>query len=248
MEWRDEGVILSVRAHGESAAILDVFTEAHGRHAGVVRGGTSRRMKPILQPGSQVAVEWSARLEAHLGSYRVEPIRSRAAAVMADRLALEGLNAVCAMVAAAFPERAPETGFYYLTCELLDAVGDPAWARDYAMWEREMLTVLGFGLDLSQCAATGVDTDLIYVSPKSGRAVSRDGGRDWAHRLLPLPAFFLNEDVSTPGPEDIAAALRLTGHFLLQQALPALGRDHLPDARERLIRVVERRIQDNAKV
>ena len=191
-------------------------------------------------------MEWSARLEAHLGAFRVEPIRSRAGLVMGDRLALEGLNAVAALVTAAFPERAPEPEFYALTTVLLDRAGGPDWARDYAFWEQELLQVLGFGLDLRCCAATGAETDLIYVSPKSGRAVSRAGGKDWADRLLPLPQFLLNDGAATLS--DVVAALRLSGHFLLHQAAPALGREGLPDARDRFLRVLDRKVRADAEI
>jgi DNA repair protein RecO (recombination protein O) len=173
IRWRDEGLLLAVRRHGEGAAILEVFTEAHGRHAGVAPGGGSRRQAPLLQPGAQLSVEWSARLEGHIGSWRAEPIRSRAAALMGDRAVLAAMGAVAALILAFLPEREPHPALYARTVALADALGDdPDWPALYALWELALLSELGFGLDLSCCAATGATQELIYVSPKSGRAVS----------------------------------------------------------------------------
>jgi len=167
MEWRDEGVILAVRPHGESAAIIEVFTAAHGRHAGVVRGGAGRKLAPVLQPGAQVDVTWRARLEDHLGAFAVEPIRARTA-VLGDRRALAGLTAVCALLQVALPERAPQPELYALTVAVLDALeaGRADWPGQYLQWELALLEDMGFGLDLSCCAVTGAVEGLAYVSPK----------------------------------------------------------------------------------
>ena len=240
MQWRDEGILVSVRSHGETSAIIEVLCAEHGRHAGVVRGGASRRMKAFLQPGADVSVTWSARLETHMGAFVVEPVRSRMAALLQDRMALEAVNCVCALVCWALPEREAMEGFYHETKALLDRIcRDEGWLADYVAWEMSLLNELGFGLDLSACAATGVNEDLAFVSPKSGRAVSREGAGPWADRLLDLPAFL------TPrgGPTDsqaITAGLRLTGFFLDSRAAIALGRDKLPAARARLVSLVER--------
>lgn len=238
MEWRDEGIVLSIRKHGETSVIAEVFTSQHGRHAGVVRGGVSRKLKPVLQPGSQVQVDWSARLETHLGTFRVEPIRSRAVQVMGNRRALEGLNSICALAGFCLGEREPSEGIYALTLDLVDRVGEGSdWLVDYARWEAVLLSDLGYGLDLDFCASTGQDTDLIYVSPNTGRAVSREAGAPWAERLLPLPSFLRDgEDVASL--EDIRAALRTTGHFLRSSVAPALGKDDLPPARERFLSTI----------
>jgi recombinational DNA repair protein (RecF pathway) len=156
IEWRDEGAVLAVRPHGENAAIVEVFTAAHGRHAGVVRGGTGRRMAPVLQPGTQVEVVWRARLADHLGAFTVEPLRSRAALVMSDRLALAGLNAVAALLAQVLPEREAHPGLYAQTVQVLDLLGqEEVWPLAYLRWEMALLEEMGFGLDLSVCAATG---------------------------------------------------------------------------------------------
>ena len=174
MEWQDHGIVLSVRPHGETSAIVDLFTPEHGRHLGVVRGGAGRRMTPHLQPGSEIAVTWRARLAEHMGAFRAEPLRSRAG-LMADRGALAALNAVTALLAFSLPEREPHPDLHRLTTLLLDRLAGPGWPEDYLRWELALLEEMGFGLDLSACAVTGSTQDLAYVSPRTGRAVSRAG-------------------------------------------------------------------------
>lgn len=239
MDWRDEGALLSVRRHGESAAIIEVFTAAHGRHAGVVRGGASRRVAPILIPGAQLDLTWRARLEDHIGSFTVEPLMSRAG-LLGDRLALAGLNAVCALLHAALPEREAHPGLYAATMALLDAMGaDPDWPRAYLRWEMRLLEDLGYGLDLSCCAVTGARDDLAYVSPKSGRAVARGAAGDWADRLLPLPPCLLGQGPATLA--EISEALGTTGYFLEHRLFPDLGHQPLPEARRRFGALLARR-------
>ena len=239
MEWRDEGALLSVRLHGESAAIIEVFTAEHGRHAGVVRGGASRRMAPILQPGAQLDITWKARLDEHLGAFTVEPLQSRAAGVLGDRLALAGLNAICALLAFALPERQPHPGLYIASLDLLDVLDvGPGWVLDYLRWELSLLEELGFGLDLGSCAVTGRQDELVYISPKSGRAVSAVGAGEWAARLLPLPACLQGQGSGTVA--EIVAGLQVTGHFLTTRLAPALGDRPLPEARRRLVEMLAR--------
>ena len=188
MEWRDQGILLSARRHGETSAIIEVFTPAQGRHAGIVRGGTSRKIAPSLQPGAQLDVAWRARLEDHIGAFTVEPLRSRAAVAMQDRLALAGLNAVTALLAFCLPEREPHPALYRRTEALLDMLGQgDVWPLAYLKWELRLLEEMGYALDLDACAVTGATEGLIYVSPKTGRAVSAKGAGEWADRLLPLP-------------------------------------------------------------
>ncbi len=238
MEWRDQGALLAMRLHGESAAIIEVFTLAHGRHAGVVRGGGSRRMAATLQPGTQVQVAWQARLDEHLGTFLVEPLASRAA-ILSDRLALAGLNAVCALLHLALPERDPHPVLWAKTMALLDAmtVGDD-WTQAYLRWELDLLEELGFGLDLNSCAVTGSREDLAYVSPRTGRAVSRGAAGEWAARLLPLPPSLLGQGPTTPG--ELAQGLALTGHFLGRGLQAVLFDKPLPEARGRLIEMLAR--------
>ena len=239
MEWRAEGILLGVRRHGEHAAILDLFTAEHGRHMGVVRGGASRRMAPLLQPGAQLDATWRARLDAHLGSYTVDLIHGRAAEAMGDRLALAGLNAVCALLSFALPERHAYPALHARSLVLLDGLGAERWAEAYLGWELALLEETGFGLDLTSCAATGVTQDLAYVSPRTGRAVSRAGAGDWADRLLPLPGVL--RGVPEDDPNAVVQGLRTTGHFLSEHLAPSLGNKPLPPARQRLVDLVAAR-------
>jgi len=237
IDWRDEGLVIAVRPHGETSAIVEVFTPAHGRHLGVVRGGTSRRMAPVLQPGSGVQLEWRARLQDHIGSFTVEPVQSRAH-LMADRLTLAGLMSVCALLRAALPEREPYPALYALTQSLLAEIGTAGWTSAYVRWELRLLEELGFGLDLSACAVTGTNEGLAYVSPKTGRAVSVAGAGAWADRLIPLP-----EGLTGALPlsvEAVSLGLRLTGHFLDRGLRPVLQDRPLPEARARLLDLLAR--------
>lgn len=239
MEWRDQGILLSSRRHGESSAIIELFTPAHGRHLGVVRGGSSRKTAPILQPGSQLDATWRARLEDHLGAYTVEPIRSRAAGLMSDRFALAGMNAVLALLSFTLPEREVHAPLYHRSLALLDMLDTPEhWALAYLHWELALLEELGFGLDLSGCAVTGATEGLAYVSPKSGRAVTEAGAGTWKDKLLPLPACLL--DVREATPIELSQGLEVTGHFLRTQVAPALGDRPIPPARARLLDLIAR--------
>jgi DNA repair protein RecO (recombination protein O) len=230
MEWRDTGILLATRKHGETSLILDVFTPGQGRHAGVLRGGTSRKMAPMLQPGAQLDLTWRARLEDHMGAFTAEPQRSRAAAAMGDRLSLAGLSAVLALVRFCLPERAAYPALYARTETLLDLLGQPElWPLAYLRWERALLAEMGFGLDLSACAVTGATEGLAFVSPRTGRAVTATGAGDWADRLLPLPPVLLGEGAAEDA--EILQALAVTGHFLEHAVAPDLGQDSLPPAR-----------------
>lgn len=233
MDWREEALVIAVRPHGESAAIVQVFTAGHGRHAGVVRGGSSRRMAPVLQPGAQVQVDWRARLDDHIGTFTVEPLRSRAA-LMGDRQGLAALSSICALLVASLPERDPHPALWPATIALLQAVEEaaPDWPARYLRWEMQMLDEMGFGLDLATCAVTGARDDLAFVSPRTGRAVSRAGAGDWAPRLLPLPPVLMGQG---PGdPAALAEGLALTGHFLTRAMAEGPGRGQMPEARRRL--------------
>ncbi len=234
MDWRDEGFVLGARRHGESAAIVEIFTREHGRHGGVVRGGGSRRWAPLLQPGARMSVEWSARLEAHLGHFRLDPIETPLGRVLGDRAALAALASMAALLAAALPERAAHPRLYAATGELIAGLGaGPGWRGGYAAWELALLAELGFGLDLERCAVTGAREDLVWVSPRTGRAVSRAAGADWADRLLPLPAFLVAGGVADRAA--LAEALALSGHFLATRLAPSLPREALPPARDRAV-------------
>ncbi len=245
MEWRDEGLLISFRPHGESSAIVEVFTLGHGRHAGVVRGGASRKMAATLQPGTQLAVVWRARLDDHLGAFTVEPLQSRAG-LMEDRLALMGLGSVCAMLRLALPERDAAPALWQATMALLAAVekgatgggAAPSWPLDYLRWEMLLLEESGFGLDLTRCAVTGTRDDLAFVSPRTGRAVSRAGAGEWAARLFPLPAAMLGQGPARP--VEVMQGLAITGHFLESGWQAVLNGRGLPEARTRLVAALAR--------
>jgi DNA repair protein RecO (recombination protein O) len=232
MEWSDTAILLSARPYGETGLIADLFTREHGRHTGLVRGSKARAQ---LQPGNGLSVTWRARLSEQLGSYVVELARARAGNLMESREGLTGLNAFCAVAMVALPEHQAHAPLYDVAEILLDAmVADDFahWGPLYVRWEAGLLDALGFGLDLSRCAATGATDDLIYVSPRTGRAVSASAGADYAARLFALPQF-LRGPGNVP---DIAATregLRLTGHFLLERVLEPHGRE-MPQARARL--------------
>ena len=239
IEWTDEAALLATRPFGETSVIIEVFSATHGRHAGVVRGGTSRKVAPVLQPGAQVSVTWKARLDSHLGSFTVEPIRSRAAVAMSDRLALAGLNAVCALLAMVLPEREAHPALYDRTISLLDLLGQSdIWPLAYLRWEQALLEEMGFAMDLSACAVIGVNEDLAYVSPKSGRAVSRDGAGEWADRLLPLPPVLAGKGNANTAA--IITALGTTGYFIEHRLIKSLGDKPMPEARARLLQAIER--------
>jgi DNA repair protein RecO (recombination protein O) len=239
MDWRDEGILLAVRRHGESSAIIETLTREHGRHSGLIKGGKGKTLSPVLQPGAQLSLEWRARLSEHLGLFRIEPVRSRAAAIMADRTALGGLNAIGALLVTLLPEREPNPVVYDQTLALADALaaGEWDWPARYALWEVALLAALGFGLDLSRCGATSVTENLVFVSPRTGRAVSQEAGGAWADKLLPLPAFLIGRGAPTIGA--VREALRMSGWFLEHWACPAFERDALPEARTRLARLFE---------
>lgn len=234
MEWREEGTVLRRSRHGENAVILDVMTAAHGRHAGVVPGGASAKRAALLQPGSRLMLHWRARLDDQIGSFAAEPVASRAG-LLADPLALAGLNAVCALLVFALPERDPHPRLAAATEGLLDAMqASPGWGADYLRWEMLLLEEMGFGLDLSRCAVTGAAEGLAYVSPRSGRAVTAAAAGDYAPRLLRLPALLGGREGG------LAEGLALTGHFLNARLAAELAGRPLPAARARLADMLAR--------
>lgn len=247
MDWREEGVLLTVRKHGETSAIIDVFTEGRGRHAGVVRGGTSRKIAPVLQPGAQLDLAWRARLEEHLGAFTVEPVRSRAD-LMGARDTLAALNAVTSLLAFVMPEREAHPVLYRRTLAVLDMIGEGEfWKLGYLRWELALLDDLGFGLDLGRCAVTDRSDNLVFVSPKSGRAVSRAGAGVWADRMLPLSPALVGEGEGSD--RDVLEGLQVTSHFLGQHFAPTLGDRPLPTARQRFVDLIARgvRPEDDAR-
>ncbi|MEZ5923669.1 MAG: DNA repair protein RecO [Hyphomicrobiaceae bacterium] len=237
MQWSDEAIVLSVRPHAETSAVVELFTRNHGRHLGLVQGGRSRRLRPVLQPGNTVEATWKARLSEHLGQLALEPVKSHAATALDRPLALSGLACLTAMLRL-LAERDPHPALYEVTLFVLTYLeDDEVWPPVYARWELALLDDLGFGLDLSRCTETGQTDDLIYVSPRSGRAVSAAAGEPYRDRLLRLPGFLRGTGSSVLGPGDLADALSLTGHFLSSRVAEPRGHG-LPDARERLLRAL----------
>jgi DNA repair protein RecO (recombination protein O) len=229
MEWTDAGLILGTRLHGETSVMLELMTAAHGRHLGMVRGGRSRKQAAVLQPGNTVEATWRARLDEHLGSYTVEPQLLRAATLMAGPASTFGLQHLAALLRL-LPERDPHPGLYAGAERVVGQLTEPLLAAALLVrFELGVLADLGFGLDLGACALTGVRADLAFVSPKTGRAASREAGAPWADRLLKLPAFLVDAQ-DAPTAADIAAGFALTGHFLAHRVYEPRG---LPPPRER---------------
>ncbi|HEX3937681.1 MAG TPA: DNA repair protein RecO [Xanthobacteraceae bacterium] len=233
MQWTDESIVLGVKRHGESSVILELMTRAHGRHLGLVRGGTGTRLRGVLQPGNGLDATWRARLDEHLGHYTVEPLILRTARYLASAHAVHGvihLAGLCRLLA----ERESHPAIFAALEAILDCLHDPqAAAPMIARFELNFLAELGFGLDLSSCAATGVTDDLVYVSPRSGRAVSRSGGEAYRDRLMRLPAF-LHMEGSPESVQDLADAFALTGFFLDRHAFAPRGLP-VPEARARFV-------------
>jgi DNA repair protein RecO (recombination protein O) len=212
MEWRDEGIILAVRNHGETSAIAEIFSAEHGRCMGMVRGGRSRHMRPVLQAGNLVSLVWRARLEEHLGNFTLEPVSLRAGFIIENALRLTGLGSLTAL-AQVLPEREPHPKLYEAMRIVLEAIDhDELWPALMVRWEMGLLDELGFGLDLSKCASTGQADELIYVSPKTGKAVSRDAGQPYHDRLFGLPDFLKGGFAATAG--QVCEGMKLTGYFL----------------------------------
>ncbi|MBT6093442.1 MAG: DNA repair protein RecO [Rhodospirillaceae bacterium] len=236
MEWRDDGIVLSARKHGESAAIVTLLTRDHGRHAGLVRGGAGRRARGLYQPGNHLRATWRGRLADHLGAYTCEMMEAVAAGLLADPLRLAALSSACAVAEAALPEREVHIPVYEGLQILLAALGDETqpWSTVYVKWEIGLLQELGFGLDFSQCAATGETENLTHVSPKTGRAVSAGAAAPYRDKLLPLPEFLLQAGGVGEG-DAILEGLKVTGYFLGRHVFSQRRDPKPPDARSRLI-------------
>jgi DNA repair protein RecO (recombination protein O) len=245
MEWRDEGIVLGTRRHGETSAILEVMTRRHGRHLGMVRGGMSRRLRPVLQAGNRLDLIWRARLDEHLGSFQVEPVELNAARLIDSAAAVYGLQMVAAHLRL-LPERDPHDVLFEILVSLMPLLDEPASAAEVLVrFELLVLDELGFGLDLSRCAATGRRDDLAYVSPKSGRAVSREAGNPWQDKMLALPPFLLRGSLLHADLAALDDAFRLTGYFLARHVYEPRGMVE-PEARAAFQAALRRALAVNA--
>jgi len=237
MEWSEPGIIIGTRKHGESSVIVEMFSAGHGRHMGLVRGGRGRRMRSVLQPGNRVLATWRARLADHLGHFLIEPDQLDAALYMADPLRLAALNTINELVRL-LPERDSHGHLYGAYVHILDYIrSDERWADEFVRWQLLLLQELGFGLDLTCCASTGEVDNLVYVSPKSGRAVGAGAGEPYKEKLLPLPQFLVHDQQTGPGWVDVKAGLQLAGYFLTRHVYEPRGIDP-PETAERMNRLL----------
>jgi len=236
MNWSDEAIVLSVRTHGENAAVAELLTREHGRHLGFVPGGRSRRLRPLLQTGNHIDVQWKGRLSEQLGHFALDMRRGFAAEAMAaaDPARLTALSSI-AMLSRLLPERDPHPALFEITLFVLGFLDDPSvWPALLVRWELALLNELGYALDLTQCAATGSNDQLIYVSPKTGRAVSASAGEPYKDRLLALPGFLAGRSHGGVSSTDLEAGFTLTGYFLEARVLAQRGAE-LPEVRARMV-------------
>jgi len=239
MQWTDDGIVLAARRHGETSAIINVLSREQGRFAGLVRGGGGKTKRPAIEPGNRVHATWRARLEEHLGTFECEVVEPVAARWLGDADRLAGMSAALAVAATALPEREPHPPVYDGLAIFLASLEGKDWSSVYVKWELGLLAELGFGLELGHCAATGETDNLIYVSPKSGQAVTRSAGEPYRDRMLPLPPF-LRESGRAGSASEVADGLRLTG-FFLERHVYAEPSGILPDARTRFFQRLRKR-------
>jgi DNA repair protein RecO (recombination protein O) len=239
-EWSDRAISLGLRRFGETGAILEVFAREQGRRRGLIYGGASRTKRAPMQSGNTLAVTWKARVEDSLGFFSLaETEFERASVHMANGEALAALSAITEILAAVLPEGEPKPALYDAAETLLDQLSnEDVWPALFVRWELGLLTMLGYGLDLSRCALSGSNDGLTHVSPKSGRAVRGSEAGDYLSRLLPLPAF-LSDSRAPATPQDIHNGFRLTGHFLGERLFADLNKP-VPEARFLMIDRLER--------
>ena len=247
MQWSDDGLVLSVRKYGENSVILHTLTRERGRCAGLVRGGTGKRLRGILQPGNEVGLNWRGRLSEQLGTFTVEAKNSYGTLLFDQPMGLSAGSAALALLDKVLPEKEPHPALFHASLLLIKTLAEDReiWGPLFVRWELGLLAELGYGLDLSHCAATGVTRDLVYVSPKSGKAVCREAGAAYQDRMLPLPAF-LNENNGSPTDrlllEQVADGLKLSGYFIRKNLLPNYSDESLP-ARERFLNLLHKAIE-----
>ena len=237
MEWRDQGILLGKTPFGETAVIVDALTQKNGRVRAVLRGGQSRKFRPILQIGNILDITWRARLSEHMGSVQVDVIKSYPE-ILDSRLTLAGVTTLSSMLTTFLEEREPHTQVYVATVKLHELLIHPdIWCVGYFYWELALLEALGFGLDVSKCVVSGVTANLEYLSPKSGCAVSQPAAGQWADRLLLMPRILMEKDKKT---SDVFDGLLVLSYFWLNKVIPALDVKTIPMARQRFMDLMQR--------
>jgi len=234
MRWESNGLILNFFKYNEKSYILEIFTEEHGKHKGIIRGLHSKNKRSIIEPGNEVFATWSGRLETHLGNYNVEPIKLWSSHILQFKDKLSAISSICSLISLTMAERQPNPLIYFSSKKLIEIVASTRndWIREYVFWEMQLLSEIGYGLDLERCAVTSKSSDLVYVSPSSGRAVTNEGAGDFKNKLLPLPKFMTNFKANYDN-DDIYNALNLTEFFFKKRFfLP--NNLNFPQSRNRL--------------
>ena len=234
MRWEGNGLILNFSKYNEKSYILEIFTEEHGKHKGIIRGLHSKNKRSIIEPGNEVFATWSGRLETHLGNYNVEPIKLWSSHVLQFKDKLSAISSICSLISLTMAERQPNPIIYFSSKKLIEIVASKRedWIREYVFWEMQLLSEIGYGLDLERCAVTSKSSDLVYVSPSSGRAVTNEGAGDFRNKLLPLPKFMTDFKANYDN-DDIYNALNLTEFFFKKRFfLP--NNLNFPQSRNRL--------------
>ena len=234
MRWESNGLILNFSKYNEKSYILEIFTEEHGKHKGIIRGLHSKNKRSIIEPGNEVFASWSGRLETHLGNYYVEPIKLWSSHILQFKDRLSAISSICSLISLTMAERQPNPIIYFSSKKLIEIVASKRkdWIREYVFWEMQLLSEIGYGLDLERCAVTSKSSDLVYVSPSSGRAVTNEGAGDFKNKLLPLPKFMTDFKANYDN-DDIYNALNLTEFFFKKRFfLP--NNLNFPQSRNRL--------------
>ena len=234
MRWESNGLILNFSKYNEKSYILEIFTEEHGKHKGIIRGLHSKNKRSVIEPGNEVFATWSGRLETHLGNYNVEPIKLWSSHILQFKDKLSAISSICSLISLTMAERQPNPLIYFSSKKLIEIVASTRddWIREYVSWEMQLLSEIGYGLDLERCAVTSKSSDLVYVSPSSGRAVTNEGAGDFKNKLLPLPKFMTDFKANYDN-DDIYNALNLTEFFFKKRFfLP--NNLNFPQSRNRL--------------
>ena len=234
MRWESEGIVLGFSLHNEKSYILEVFTKEHGRHKGLIRGIHSKNLRSIIEPGNEVKALWSGRLETHLGNFTIEPIKAWSSLILNQKDRLIALSSLCSLVSSAMAEKQPNDLIYYSSKEMIKKISssDDDWIKEYINWELDLLSEIGYGIDLSKCAVTSKKDELVYVSPASGRAVTLEGAGSYKDRLIKLPRFIVSKD-SECDNNDIANGLELTEYFFRKRFFEP-NNLNFPQSRNRL--------------